>query len=62
MDYSSEQKQPLNGGPESPTYIIQSMDAGYNFGQKAVDDDEEVGLGFQNTLVSQNRIWFLVFC
>lgn len=61
MDYSSEQRKPLNGGPESPAYIISPMDAGYNYGKKDDDDDGEVGLGFQNTLVSVNQIIISIF-
>lgn len=45
MTLLEEQRQPLNR-TDSPMYIIGPMDA------RKDDDDEEVGLGFQNTLVS----------
>lgn len=50
MRYSSQQQQPLNVTDSSP-YVIAPMDSGQMFGKKE-DDDDEVGLGFQNTLVS----------
>lgn len=46
----AEQRVPLQR-PESPMYIVDSMDAGYS---RKDDDDDEGGLGFQNTLVSES--------
>lgn len=53
MSYEDSKKMTSLQVPQSPRYKIQPMDARLVAGHSSKDDDDEdFGLGYQNTLVS----------